>query len=151
MTNSETSSSASINALITKVVVATGVAAVLAVLISFISNGKSAAVGAVVAGIVVIVFFTVGQVVLSGVIRKNPAMAMTVAMFMYLVKIGVLFALLLAFKNTTLFDTKAFAATVLLCTLVWTATEVWVFSTSKILYVDPTQTPENVPSVTDSD
>ena len=89
----------------------------------------------------VLVFFTIGQVVLARVIRTNPTMAMTVAMTMYLVKIGVLFGLLLAFKETTLFDTKVFAASVLVCTLTWTIAEVWAFATTKVLYVDPDDLP----------
>jgi beta-lactamase superfamily II metal-dependent hydrolase len=70
--------------------------------------------------------------VLGNVIKSNPSMAMSVAMLMYLVKVAVLFALMLAFKHTTAFNTKVFASTILLCTLVWTAAEMWAFSTGKV-------------------
>jgi hypothetical protein len=36
-----------------------------------------------------------------------------------------------------LFDTKVFAATVVVCTIAWTSAEVWVFSRTKVLYVEP--------------
>ena len=106
-----------------------------------LAKGSAGLIGALAGAAVVLVFFTIGQVVLARVIRTNPTMAMTVAMTMYLVKIGVLFGLLLAFKETTLFDTKVFAASVLVCTLTWTIAEVWAFATTKVLYVDPDDLP----------
>ena len=151
MTKSQTDSSSSINSLITRVVLATSLAALASILVGYLAKGVAGAIGAAIAGAIVVVFFSIGQLILSAVIRKNPTMAMSVAMLMYLIKIGVLFVLLLVFKNTSAFDTKVFALTVLACTLVWTATEVWVFSTTKVLYVDPENQPEIVPSVTDSD
>lgn len=86
---------------------------------------------------IVLIFFTIGQIALDAVLRKNPTLAMTVAMLLYLVKIGVLFILLLVFKDTTSFDTKVFAATILVETLVWTGSEVWAFATAKVFYVTP--------------
>ncbi|NBX70684.1 MAG: hypothetical protein EBQ98_02080, partial [Actinobacteria bacterium] len=56
-----------------------------------------------------------------------------------------------AFKHTSAFDTKVFASTILLCTLVWTAAEMWAFSTGKVLYVEPGTGPEIVPTVTEKD
>jgi ATP synthase protein I len=41
------------------------------------------------------------------------------------------------FANTTLFNTRIFAATIVACTIAWTASEVWVFARTKVLYVDP--------------
>jgi len=68
-------------------------------------------------------------------------MAMTVALMVYLLKIGVLLVFIVLFQDTTAFDTKVFALTVLACTLAWTAAEVWVFARTKVLYVDPQQGP----------
>jgi ATP synthase protein I len=62
---------------------------------------------------------------------------MTVALTIYLAKIGVLFILIIAFAQTTLFNTQVFAATIVACTLAWTMAEVWIFSRTKVLYVDP--------------
>jgi hypothetical protein len=54
-----------------------------------------------------------------------------------LLKVGALLIFIIVFADTTLFDTKVFAATIIACTLAWTAAEMWVFTTTKVLYVDP--------------
>jgi ATP synthase protein I len=116
---------------------ATLAAGVIAVLIGLAVSGLGGAVGAAIAVAIVVVFFSIGQLILGSVLRNNPQMAMTVALMTYLVKIGVLFVFIIVFADTTLFDTKVFAATVVVCTIVWTSAEVWVFSRTKVLYVEP--------------
>jgi ATP synthase protein I len=151
MTKQSSDLTSSSNDLVRKAAIPTIVAGFLAVVIAGVVKGSHGAIGAAVGAVIVVVFFTIGQVVLGTVIKKNPSMAMSVAMVMYLVKIGVLFVLLLAFKDTKAFDTKVFALTVLLCTLVWTGAEMWAFGTAKVLYVDPGSSPEIVPAVTEND
>lgn len=116
-----------------------------AIAVGAAARGSHGALGAAVGAAIVLVFFAIGQVVLARVIATNPTMAMTVAMTMYLVKIGVLFGLLLALRDTAAFDTQVFAATVLACTLAWTGAEVWAYGTSKPLYVDPDDRPPFAP------
>lgn len=110
----------------------------IATILGAVLRGGGGATGAVVATVLVLVFFSAGQVILGSVLRSNPQMAMTVALMIYLVKIGVLFVFIILFAETTLFDTKVFAATVVACTIAWTVAEVWVFARTKVLYVDPT-------------
>lgn len=105
--------------------------------VGFAVDGMAGGVGGIFATLLVLVFFSVGQFVLGSVLRSNPQMAMTVALTTYLVKIGVLFVLIIAFANTTAFNTRVFAATIVACTLAWTVAEVWVFARTKVLYVDP--------------
>lgn len=107
------------------------------ILIGYLVDGWSGGLGGIFATALVLVFFSVGQFVLGSVLRNNPQMAMTVALTTYLVKIGVLFVLIIAFANTTAFNTQVFAATIVACTLAWTTAEVWVFARTKVLYVDP--------------
>ena len=134
-----------------KALVPTLIVAIIATVAGGVSRGAAGVSGALIGSLIVIGFFTIGQVVLARVINNNPSMAMSVAMLMYLIKIGVLFVLLLVFKNTSAFDTKVFALAILACTLTWTAAEVWAFSNGKVLYVEPGSGPENVPSVTEND
>ena len=115
----------------------TAVAGVTVVVISGIVAGSSGAVGAILGTILVIVFFSVGQFVLGAVLKSNPQMALTMALTLYLVKVGVLLLIIILFADTTLFNTKTFAAAILTGTLVWTVVEVWIFGTSKVLYVEP--------------
>jgi ATP synthase protein I len=117
--------------------VPTAVAGVLAVVVAAFVGGGKAALGAALGVLVVVVFFTVGLVVVGRASRVSAYAAMNAAILTYLVKIGVLFALIVAFKDTTLFNTKAFGLTIIICTLVWTAFEVRGFSRLQILYVDP--------------
>lgn len=119
----------------------TAIVGILGIAIGFLVAGASGGLGGAFATVLVIVFFSVGQFVLGSVLRSNPQMAMTVALMTYLVKIGVLFVLIIAFANTTLFNTQVFAATIVACTLAWTVSEVWVFARTKVLYVDPEARP----------
>lgn len=99
--------------------------------------GVPGALGAIIATVIVLAFFTVGQVALGRVLKNNPQMAMTFALTLYIAKIGVLFLFIILFQDTTLFDTKVFALTIVACTIVWTIAEVWIFSKTKVLYVEP--------------
>ena len=71
------------------------------------------------------------------VVVPMAAMALNVALLTYLVKVGVLFLLIIVFQDTTLFDRRVFGATIVACTIAWTAAEMWVFATTKVLYVEP--------------
>jgi ATP synthase protein I len=133
-------------AVLTGAAVPAAVVGLVAVVIGGIASGAGGAVGAALGAALVIVFFSVGQLVLGRVLRSNPQMAMTVALTLYLVKIGVLFMLLVLFQGTTAFDTKVFALTILACTLTWTVGEVWVFSRTKVLYVEPGSGPGGPPA-----
>ena len=114
---------------------------VIGTIISALVGGSLAALGAALGALLVLAFFSVGQFTLGAVLKHNPQMATTVAMVLYLVKIGVLLVLIMLFADTTAFNTKAFAAVIVACTLAWTAAEVWVFARTKVLYVDPTGAP----------
>lgn len=118
------------------VTVAVGVVAAIIGALVAADPGK-ALLGSAIGTVIVVAFFTVGQLVVGAVLRSNPEMATTVALMVYLVKIGVLLLFIILFQGTTAFDTKVFALTVVACTLAWTIAEVWVFARTKVLYVDP--------------
>ncbi len=103
--------------------------------------GTKGLIGGLFGTAIVIVFFAVGQVVVGWVVRNNPEMALTVALTTYLVKVGLLFMLLIALKGTTAFNTKVFAITIVACTISWTVAEVWIYSKTKVLYVEPDRQP----------
>lgn len=110
---------------------------VVATVIATITEGGHGLVGAVLATLIVVVFFSAGQLVLGRVIASNPQMALTAALMIYLVKIGILLALLILLSGATFFDPKAFGLTIVACTITWTCLELWVYSTAKVLYVQP--------------
>lgn len=110
---------------------------VIGTVIGGIVAGTQGVIGGVLGTVIVLVFFSVGQVVLGRVLKNNPQSAMLVAMTLYVVKIGVLLVLLLVLQDATFFAPKVFAAVIVACTLAWTFVEVWVFSRTKVLYVEP--------------
>lgn len=118
-----------------------GIATILVGIVGTVIGAAVAGTQGVIAGalgtLIVLVFFSVGQLVLGSVLRNNPQNAMMVAMALYLVKIGVLLVLLLVLQDATFFAPKVFAGVIVACTLAWTFVEVWVFSRTKVLYVDP--------------
>ncbi|TEX50982.1 MAG: hypothetical protein B7C55_07955 [Actinomycetales bacterium mxb001] len=120
------------------VTVAVGIVAGLIGALVAADAGK-AVLGAAIGIVIVVAFFTVGQVVVGAVLKSAPQMAMSVALMVYLLKIGVLFIFIILFQGTTAFDTKVFALTIVACTLAWTAAEVWIFARTRVLYVDPGQ------------
>lgn len=117
--------------------VITAIVGIIGTVVGFAIDSGPGLIGGIFATVLVLAFFSIGQFVLGSVLRNNPQMAMTVALTIYLAKIGVLFILIIAFARTTLFNTQVFAATIVACTLAWTMAEVWIFSRTKVLYVDP--------------
>lgn len=125
------------NIVLTRAGGVTGVVGVICIVAGWLIAGTGGLVGALIATAIVVIFFTIGQFFLGRVLRANPQMALTVALMIYLLKVGALLILIIVFAGTTLFDTKVFAATIIACTLAWTIAEMWVFATTKVLYVDP--------------
>ncbi len=121
-------------------VVPTVVVGVIAVILYGVLSGSSAAIGAAIGLIVVLAFFGLGLYALGLILAKHPSMIMTGALALYLGQILVLFVFLAIFKNTTLFDGKAFGITVVACTISWLFTQVWAMGRTKMLYVEPAAT-----------
>lgn len=115
----------------------TAIVGVIAMVVGQVMAGTKGLIGAAVATVIVILFFSAGQFVLGRVLASNPQLALTVALTLYLAKIGVLLILIIVLAGTTAFNTNVFALTILACTLAWTMAEVWIFGTTKVLYVDP--------------
>lgn len=117
--------------------VVTLVVGIIGTIIGGLVAGTPGVIGGALGTVIVLVFFSVGQIVLGAVLKNNPQNAMMVAMTLYLVKIGVLLVLLLVLQDATFFAPKVFAAVIVSCTLAWTFVEVWIFSRTQVLYVDP--------------
>ncbi|MFI6392178.1 hypothetical protein ACIBHY_12210 [Nonomuraea sp. NPDC050547] len=112
------------------------VGAVAAIVAFFLAGGKGA-IGALVGLALVGVFFSISVVVVSYAARISPQMMAAAAMVSYLVKVVVIMVMLSTFGDTTAWNPRAFAWSVVICTIVWTAAEVRAFMKTKMLYVDP--------------
>lgn len=121
-------------------IVPTVVVGVIAIVLYGVLSGSSAAIGAAVGLVVVLAFFGLGLYALGLILQKHPSLIMTAALALYLGQILVLFVFMAIFKNTTLFDGKAFGITVVACTISWLMTQVWAMGRTKMLYVEPAAT-----------
>ena len=72
----------------------TAVTGVIVVIVAGWVAGGSAALGAALGTVLVIAFFSIGQFALGTVLRNNPQMALTMALTLYLIKIGALMVIL---------------------------------------------------------
>jgi ATP synthase protein I len=116
------------------------VVGVIAVVVAFFISGGKGALGAAIGVALVCVFFGISVVAVSYAARVSPQLMAIAAMVSYLVKVVVIMFMLRAFGDTTAWNPKAFAWTVVIGTIVWTAFEVRAFVKTKMLYVDPGST-----------
>jgi len=115
----------------------TAVAGVVALAISTALVGSKGLIGALFATLLVLGFFSFGQVALDRLTRNNPQMLMPAALLVYTTQILLVAVVLAVFKSTTLFDTKVFGFTLLGCALIWTGFQVRAGMKAKIYYVQP--------------
>ncbi|HBJ72297.1 MAG TPA: hypothetical protein DDY88_00940 [Actinobacteria bacterium] len=116
---------------------ATAIVGVLTIIVAGIFRGMDGLIGAVVGTVLVLLFFSIGNFILNWALREHPQIALSIALLTYVVKIGFLLVLIVLFADTTLFNTKVFALTVVLCTITWTTAELLVWSRTRVLYVEP--------------
>ncbi|MFD7624610.1 hypothetical protein ACFV7Q_00945 [Streptomyces sp. NPDC059851] len=117
--------------------VPTAVAGVVAAIVSGVVAGGKGAIGALVATLVVIAFMGVGFIVLQRTARSWPHLFQMMGLALYTTQILLLFVFVAAFRDTTLFNPKAFAISLVVATLVWIAAQTRAHMKAKILYVEP--------------
>ncbi|MFE3884052.1 hypothetical protein ACFXPQ_14300 [Streptomyces lydicus] len=118
-------------------VVPTLATGVIAVAVSAAVAGVQGVIGAVVGTVLVVLVMGAGLAVLQKTARNLPQLFQMMGLLLYTTQILFVLVFLLAFKDTTLFDTKAFAFTLLGATLVWIAAQTRGHMKAKILYVEP--------------
>ena len=112
------------------------VGAIAAVVSGVVAGGKGA-IGAGVAAVLTILFMGIGLYVLQRTAKSLPHLFQMMGLMLYAAQILLLFVFLSAFKNTTLFNPKAFAITLIATTLAWIAAQTRAHMKAKILYVEP--------------
>ncbi|MET8855149.1 hypothetical protein ACFXAW_19760 [Streptomyces sp. NPDC059445] len=122
------------------------VGAIAAVVSGVVAGGKGA-LGAVVATLVVLLFMGLGLYVLQRTAKSLPHLFQAMGLLLYTAQILLLFIFVAAFKNTSLFNPKSFALTLVVTTLVWIGAQARAHMKAKILYVEPdsskAEKPEN--------
>ncbi|MFF4868511.1 hypothetical protein ACWDUX_11490 [Streptomyces sp. NPDC003444] len=121
-------------------VIPTAAVGAIATVISGVVAGGKGALGGVVGTLVVILFMGIGQLVLQRTAKSLPHLFQAMGLMLYTAQLLVLFIFLALLKNTTLFDFKAFAFTLLAATVVWVAAQARAYMKAKITYIDPANT-----------
>ncbi|WP_330240760.1 hypothetical protein [Streptomyces sp. NBC_00525] len=117
--------------------VPTAAAGLVAAAVSAGVAGGKGALGAIVGTAVVILFMGIGLVVLQRTARSLPHLFQAMGLMLYTAQLLLLFIFVAVFKNTSLFNPKAFAITLVVTTLVWIGAQARAHMKAKILYVEP--------------
>ncbi|MFI2208411.1 hypothetical protein [Streptomyces sp. NPDC020141] len=110
---------------------------VIAAVVSAVVVGGKGALGAIIGTLVVIGFMGIGMVVLQRTAKSLPHLFQAMGLMLYMAQLLLLFMLMAVFKDTTAFDFKAFAFSLLAATIVWVAAQARYFMKAKIMYVEP--------------
>ncbi|MCC3766575.1 hypothetical protein [Streptomyces sp. UNOC14_S4] len=117
--------------------VPTAVAGVVAVVVSGVLAGGKGALGAAVGTLVAGGVMALGLFVLQRTARSLPHLFQSMGLVLYVVQFLISAVVLAVFRDTTLFNTRAFAFALLAAVLVWTGAQTRAHLKAKILYVDP--------------
>lgn len=117
--------------------VPTAAVGVIAAIVGGVLAGGKGVIGALVGALVVVLFMGIGLVVLQRTARSLPQLFQAMGLMLYMAQLLLLFFFVAAFKDTTLFDPKVFAAALVAATLAWTAAQARAHMKAKILYVEP--------------
>ncbi|MFC4030870.1 hypothetical protein ACFO3J_05225 [Streptomyces polygonati] len=117
--------------------VPTAAAGAIATVVSGAMAGGKGAIGAAAGTLVVIAFMAIGMVVLQRTAKTYPSLFQMMGLALYTVQILLLAIVLAAFRDTSLFNTRAFAFSLLAAALVWIAAQARAHMKAKILYVEP--------------
>ncbi|KOX33655.1 MULTISPECIES: hypothetical protein [unclassified Streptomyces] len=117
--------------------VPTAAVGVIATVVSGVVAGGKGALGAVAGTLVVVLFMGIGLVVLQRTAKSLPHLFQAMGLLLYVAQLLLLFTFLFLFKDTTLFDFKAFAFTLLATTVVWVGAQARAYMKAKIMYVEP--------------
>jgi ATP synthase protein I len=110
---------------------------IVATVVSALVAGEKGLIGALVALAVVAGFFGLGSAALMRLTQDKPQIAMTAGLLVYTVQILLIGVFIVVFKNTTLFNGRAFALSLLVTALAWVGGQVKQSLTSRMLYVNP--------------
>lgn len=79
----------------------------------------------------------IGLLVLERTAKSLPHLFQAMGLMLYTAQLLLLLIFVAVFKDTTLFNPKAFAATLVALTLVWIGMQARAHMKAKILYVEP--------------
>ncbi|MEU2750220.1 hypothetical protein ABZ613_28880 [Streptomyces collinus] len=117
--------------------VPTAAAGVVVVAVSGAVAGGKGAIGAAVGTVLAILFMGVGLYVLQWTAKTLPQLFQAMGLMLYVAQLLLLLIFVALFKDTSLFNAKAFALGLVIATVVWMAAQARAHMKAKIFYIDP--------------
>lgn len=117
--------------------VPTAAAGAVAVAVSGAVAGGKGALGAAVGAVLAILFMGIGLYVLQWSAKTLPQLFQAMGLMLYVAQLLLLLIFVALFRDTSLFNAKAFALSLVVATVVWMAAQARAHMKAKIFYVDP--------------
>ncbi|MEU6913403.1 hypothetical protein ACFY78_15965 [Streptomyces olindensis] len=130
--------------------VPTAAAGVVAAAVSGVVVGGKGAIGAGVGALLAILFMGIGLYVLQWTAKTLPQLFQAMGLMLYVAQLLLLLIFVALFKDTSLFNAKAFAIGLVVATVVWMAAQARAHMKAKIFYVDPDSEKSENPEKTGS-
>lgn len=118
-------------------VMLTAPAAVVMVVLSGAFGGMKGLIGALLGVALVVVFFGISVLAVGRAARVSQQAMMITAIVIFLVKIILLAFLVDRLAGTTVFNSKLFGITAIVCILAWSTSQAISTARQKMMYVEP--------------
>jgi ATP synthase protein I len=118
-------------------VMLTAPAAVVMVVLSGAFGGMKGLIGALLGVALVVVFFGISVLAVGRAARVSQQAMMITAIVTFLVKIILLAFLVDRLAGTTVFNSKLFGITAIVCILAWSTSQAISTARQKMMYVEP--------------
>ena len=131
-----------------QIAVPAAAAGAIAVAVSAAVAGGKGALGAAVGTVLAILFMGIGLYVLQWTAKTLPQLFQAMGLMLYVAQLLLLLIFVAVFKDTSLFNAKAFAASLVAATVVWMAAQARAHMKAKIFYIDPDSAKSEKPEKT---
>ena len=118
-------------------VLTTAAVGAVMIVVSVAVGGAKGLLGAVLGAALVAVFVAISVFAVGRAARRSPQAMMITALSTYIVKILLLLFFVVRFAGTTVFSSRLFGLTALVCILAWSASQVMWSMRLKTPYVEP--------------
>jgi ATP synthase protein I len=115
----------------------TAAVGVLAVAVSGVVAGGKGALGAAVGVVLAVLFMGIGLYVLQWTAKTLPHLFQAMGLMLYVAQLLLLLIFVGLFKDTSVFNAKAFALALVVSTVVWMAAQARAHIKAKMFYVEP--------------
>ncbi|MFE9095250.1 hypothetical protein [Streptomyces sp. NPDC007264] len=122
----------------------------LVVAVSGVVAGGKGALGAAVGTVLALLFMGIGLYVLQWTAKTLPQLFQAMGLMLYVAQLLLLLVFAALFKDTSLFNPRAFAIGLIVATVVWMAAQARAHMKAKIFYVDPDSGASHRPEKTGS-